>query len=58
MRDERPDKPEGSEAASSPNRYDGAAERRVRRKLDFHMMPLFFILCECALAPLAMPKGN
>lgn len=26
--------------------YDEAADARVRRKLDWHMMPLFFILCE------------
>ena len=31
----------------SPVEYDAAAEARVRRKLDRHMMPLFFILCEC-----------
>ena len=30
----------------SPIAYDGAAETRVRRKLDWHLMPLFFVLCE------------
>lgn len=26
--------------------YDDAAERRVRRKIDWNMMPLFFVLCK------------
>jgi hypothetical protein len=26
--------------------YDEAADARVRRKLDWHVMPLFFVLCE------------
>ena len=30
----------------SPLRCDEAAESRVRRKLDRHLMPLFFVLCE------------
>ena len=25
--------------------YDAAAEARVRRKLDWNLMPLFFVLC-------------
>ncbi|KAF6241077.1 hypothetical protein HO173_000871 [Letharia columbiana] len=28
----------------SPTEYNGAAEARVRRKLDWHLMPLFFVL--------------
>ncbi len=30
----------------SPIEYDDAAENRVRRKLDWHLMPIFFVLCE------------
>lgn len=30
----------------SPTEYNGAAEARVRRKLDWHLMPLFFVLCK------------
>lgn len=26
--------------------YDAAADRRVRRKLDINMLPLFFVLCK------------
>ena len=26
--------------------HDEAAESRVRRKLDRHLMPLFFVLCK------------
>ena len=29
-----------------PIERDEAAEARVRRKLDWHLMPLFFVLCE------------
>ena len=25
--------------------YDDAMERRIRRKLDWNLMPLFFVLC-------------
>lgn len=25
--------------------HDAAADARIRRKLDLHMMPLFFVLC-------------
>lgn len=30
----------------SPVEYDAAAEARVRRKLDWNLMPLFFVLCK------------
>ena len=30
----------------SPIEYNEATEARVRRKLDLHLMPLFFVLCE------------
>ena len=26
--------------------YNAAADTRVRRKLDWNMLPLFFVLCE------------
>ena len=29
-----------------PVEYDDVSEARVRRKLDWHMMPLFFVLCK------------
>ena len=29
-----------------PFEYDEASEARVRRKLDRHLMPLLFVLCE------------
>ena len=31
---------------SMPANHDAAADTRVRRKLDVHMMSLFFVLCE------------
>lgn len=30
----------------SPIEYNEAVEARVRRKLDWNLMPLFFVLCE------------
>ena len=30
----------------SPIEYDEVAETRLRRKLDWHLMPLFFVLCK------------
>ena len=30
----------------TPIEYDENADARVRRKLDWHMMPLFFVLCK------------
>ena len=30
----------------APIEYDASAEARVRRKLDWHLMPLFFVLCK------------
>jgi hypothetical protein len=50
MAEEISGKPEGSEAVSNVVGADATAERRVRRKLDLHMMPLFFVLCKCAHA--------
>ena len=29
------------------NDYDAVAEKRVRSKLDWNMMPLFLVLCKC-----------
>ena len=39
------DDQEAAELQSSIG-YDEAADTRVRRKLDWHLMPLFFILCK------------
>lgn len=43
--------------------HDVSAEARVRRKLDWNMIPLFFVLCEhetliSHLLELATPKRN
>ena len=48
MADMDPDRVDEQKAAElqSPSEYDEAAEARVRRKLDWHLMPLFFVLCE------------
>ena len=37
--------------------HDVAAEARVRRKLDWNMMPLFFVLCKYPPSPTALPVG-
>lgn len=48
MTDPAPDRVDEQKAAElqSPIEYDEAAEARVRRKLDWNLMPLFFVLCE------------
>lgn len=43
---EKPADAQASEIGHQERSYDAAAERRVRHKLDYHMMPLFFILCK------------
>lgn len=30
----------------TPIEYDAVAEARVRHKLDWNLMPLFFVLCQ------------
>ena len=35
-----------ADGPQSPFKYDEASEARARRKLDRHLMPLFFVLCE------------
>lgn len=53
MDNQNPEKaPENVGETGAPNpdkqvliEHDPAAEARVRRKLDTHMMPLFFVLC-------------
>lgn len=47
--DEKPGSPEMSEPREELPIHDVAAETRVCRKLDFHMMPLFFVLCKSHL---------
>ena len=42
-----------AEASRFPLDYDASAETRVRRKLDSHMLPLFFVLCELPTSPSA-----
>ena len=48
MSDPSPDHIDEQKAAGlqSPMEYDEVSEARVRRKLDWHLMPLFFSLCE------------
>ena len=42
------------DAAASPlqSRYDEATESRIRRKLDWNLMPLVFVCCESLRRPL------
>lgn len=35
--------------------HDAASDARIRRKLDLHMMPLFFVLCKNAPTSLLPP---
>lgn len=37
----------------SPIEYDELAAAHVRRKLDWHLMPLFFVLCKYSKAAFA-----
>ena len=37
---------QNAEGPQSLSKYDETSEARVRRKLDRHLMPLFFVLCE------------
>ena len=43
-------------AKTMGNDHDAAAEVRVRRKLDWNMIPLFFVLCECMTASVVTPN--
>ena len=38
--------------------YDATSDRRVRRKLDRNMMPLFFVLCECFMSGSGAPLSH
>ncbi|CAF9935580.1 MAG: hypothetical protein ALECFALPRED_006489, partial [Alectoria fallacina] len=42
----------------SPIEYNEAVEARVRRKLDWNLMPLFFVLCEGVMATLQSAVHN
>ena len=48
MADISPERMDEQKAAGlqSPIEYDEVSETRVRRKLDWHLMPLFFVLCK------------
>ena len=45
-----------ADVQTAVSQYDPATEARVRRKLDWNLMPLFFVLCKSNQHPYSCAK--